>query len=111
MKLIDKAIELLRERGWIRGAEHTYQGFCLRGALRTAANLTASSCQSSAAAYGWAERACEERIYQLRGTRMSIPAWNDNYAADVDEVIGLLKLAGEDLDRQEELRTRLPLPS
>lgn len=106
MRLIDKAIELLQDHGWIRYAAHTENGFCVMGAMMRAACMTQSSGRDLCAAY----EALRNEIgpYGAIGpAQLILHFWNDDpYLGprDADEVIEKLKLANERLDLEGERR-------
>jgi hypothetical protein len=95
MQLIDKAIELLQDEGWIRGASHTSMGYCLSGALTDGWILTGQSEKE----FHWALRAV---MYEV--ARPGLTYWNDHIARDRDHVLEVLKLAGERVDLEGERR-------
>lgn len=106
MELIDRAIGFLHE-GWVRGAAHTTEGYCVLGALHAAANyqdrlLSSTEAQQRNADLDWARAAVLEQIRRTTPHVGDIAVWNDRYAEDADEVIGVLKLANEQVDTTRE---------
>lgn len=118
MKLIDKAIDLLREHGWIRGAARTVDGFCISGALEQAAlDLHYANglhtCKPSnreraeLLAHGTVASRDLDRARHLvdaainrhtcGGWTSTVP-WNDHGCRDADEAIEVMKLASERCD-------------
>lgn len=105
MELTDRAIGLLQEKGWIRYDVESEHGYCMLGALGAANSRLGGQAEE--------RRLGMERIlrsiYQVlnnRGCRdisygsyTDIPYWNDQVARDADEVIEVLKLAGELADQ------------
>ena len=111
-EVIDRAIEVLREKGWVRGSlyDPITGRFCLNGALGVATGLLdADNHHLGGLTHPdeWARRTAafhdaQQAIVAHVGT--TVPHWNDHKARDVDEVIEVLKLAGERLDLQQEGR-------
>lgn len=95
-ELTDKAIELLREKGWIRGQAFNHRGYCVMGALDKATTLT----NTSRAQLGRAMNVLMDMV------DLSPPDWNDHHARDIDHVIEVLKLVGEKLDLERERSRR-----
>lgn len=98
---LDKAIEVLHEKGWVRGMLRAQDGrVCAVGALVEAAKLSAPLLYSSEPGQAMqlmnaAERLMHEQLLQ-RGERFDgVMTWNDYTARDVDEVIEVMKLARE----------------
>jgi hypothetical protein len=105
MQLIDKAIELLQEHGWIRYAAHTENGFCVMGAMMRAACMTQSSGRDLHDAYEALGRVITPGYGSIGPAQLILHFWNDDPhlgPRDADEVIEKLKLAGERLDLEAE---------
>jgi hypothetical protein len=110
MKLIDKAIELLRDEGWIRGAAHSPEGFCLMGALDEASRRVYLHQSYDTAPVGltlphsvrWryelAAASLAKVIRRVTGRSYSVPEFNDTRCKNIDEAIEMLKLASEEAD-------------
>jgi len=95
--IIDKAIEILERDGWCRLTETNEAGqHCAIGALQWAALELGLDCNAPLHAENTAALLLSER----HGYPISVPGWNDDVAKNVDEVIGLFKLTGEELDLQ-----------
>jgi hypothetical protein len=95
MELVEKAIGELRERGWVRGElMDDFGRVCLLGALQVA--QTTVNCTQQNEVVLEAYRILLERYGYDKFD--SVEDWNDNYADSVDDVIELLKLAGERVD-------------
>src|SRR5436190_96477 len=97
MNVYDKAIDLLREHGWIRYRLRTDAGMCATGAIRIA-------CGAKRPYMVWtdAEREAVRFVASLVMAPYDLPwglsKWNDEQARNVDDVIGLLKRASEAWD-------------
>lgn len=89
MDVIDNAIQLLLEEGWIRGAAHTSMGYCLAGALTAGWVNTGERDHKMNAAF--------HAVIEELGTS-GLSYWNDHTARDRDDVVELLKLANERAD-------------
>lgn len=89
MELIDSTIQLIQEKGWVRGAAHTRQGFCLVGAMHTVwCNTGEGEDELHVAMLA---------VIAVLG-RVDVTIWNDHEARDVDHVLEVLKLANERAD-------------
>lgn len=98
-QLIERAIELIREYGWIRYANSNQNGYCMDGALAAAARENLAEVDSNEQRY--------ERYRQLSQVRQqveeillsrchaSIIDFNDDICRDADEAIEVLKLAND----------------
>jgi hypothetical protein len=101
--MIDEAIRIVQDGGWIRGHAHTAEGHCVMGAFSTArinlvmrarGDVTYQEAWAvSARAYIDAMTKVNHQINHRVSCQISIPSWNDNLARDADEVIEMLKLA------------------
>lgn len=89
MDVIDNAIQLLLEEGWIRGASHTSMGYCLTGALTEGWINTGEGDHKMNVAF-------QAVINELGSSGLSY--WNDHMARDRDHVLEVLKLANERVD-------------
>ena len=99
-EVMDRAIDILREGGWTRGATEDNGQHCLLGALWEAEKQLS---------YGGAHYINVHMVWRVLQTHhhaSNIPMWNDYVARDADEVIGVLKLAGELLDEREAAHER-----
>lgn len=110
MDLIDRAIGYLHE-GWIRGSARTTKGYCVLGALHAAANypdrlVDSTEAQQNHADIDLARAAILKQIRRDLPHVHDIAMWNDEYAADADEVLEVLKLASERVDAEMELVRR-----
>lgn len=113
-EIINKAIDILRTKGWTKGVLHdrvTGQ-YCTEGAINAATLFTcrdqrgrflpmSERIQRKAVVKNAIEDVISSLDCECSRCRTSIVAWNDQIAKDVDEVIGVLKLAGERLDAAE----------
>lgn len=103
MELTDRTIALLQEKGWVRYDIENDQGYCVLGALGVANSRMAGAHDERRRQMGRVIEAigrvlrtrCETRIESYN----DIPYWNDQVARDADEVIEVLKLAGELADQ------------
>ena len=106
--MIDEAICVLQDGGWIRGHAHTNEGYCTLGALAQArrflvmrmmrshgGELDADVWTVASQAYSDALGRILQQINGCSTYLSSVPNWNDNLARDADEVIEMLKLAKE----------------
>lgn len=101
-ELTDRAIELLRERGWtIFQREDSAGHLCMLGALALAKDGRTSLAVDVTGLPEFSAlcRAASERV----GHVCAPSTYNDHHARDVDDVIHLLKEAGEIVDRDAEL--------
>lgn len=103
MELVERAIAELRERGWVRcELMDDFGRVCLLGALQVAAT-TVDCTQHNQVVLEAYRVLLEKHGYDKFD---SVEDWNDNHAKDVDEVIELLKLAGERVDLAAERAER-----
>lgn len=104
MRIIKKAIEILREHGWIRGEAHNKDGYCMIGALDQAGRELYQLSNGTLSSAGRrqiqdARNVVTATIRDQKGrTGLSIPEWNDNYCRDIDDAIHMLKLADENAE-------------
>src|SRR4051812_24446089 len=117
VQLTDEAIKALREHGWVKGSIWSPEGYCVMGALQSAARKDWLNCYG----YGPGSRQQREAAMQIANLKLtevvralqvvlhehgfpgdSVVDWNDKHARDVDEVIGMLKLTGERMEQQTE---------
>lgn len=99
-KVTGKTIEVLRRCGWVRGTMKDDSGrFCLVGAMQQAiGELHTVLGHDNNPEEAWTRSyIAVQRTLRDRGwsTDRGIEAWNDQSARDVDEVIEVLKLAGD----------------
>jgi hypothetical protein len=94
--IYDNAIEYIHEHGWARGKFQNEKGeVCIAGAInRSALQLYGTRINESE--FDLISYILEREFgNQYWG---SITNWNDHLAKDVDEVIGVLKLASEEYE-------------
>lgn len=102
-ELIDKAIEVINEKGWCRGVLENKQGqVCTLGALEQARfqlnqERAANEVFAAIRAYVSAKHAIGEVVAERSPQCSNIPTWNDVYAESADDVIEVLKIARENI--------------
>jgi hypothetical protein len=97
-KITDVAIDVLNERHWTQGQLQDAAGqVCIRGALQVARVRLEKYMPLAAtvAKYQDADAAVLQTIQQTEPTCQSMEDWNDMWATDVEDVIGVLRRAGE----------------
>lgn len=107
--LIDKAIEVINEKGWCQNTmENEHGQVCTLGALERARHQLFHGLQESAEVFASirnyvdAKHAIGEVIAARVPHSTNIPTWNDVYAESADDVIEVLKIARENIALQEE---------
>ena len=95
--LIDKTIEVLERDGWCQFAMTNDEGrHCAVGALAVARLELGLGYEET----NHAENTMQMLLHEQTGHHIGVMPWNDDCARNVDDVIHLLKLAGEELALQ-----------
>jgi hypothetical protein len=114
VKLIDKAIELLQDIGWIQGTawepprpeQGLRGGYCMTGAMDRATELLYAGNEFEGRrkrqiAYAMVAQAIGEQEKLAEEDVPDIPDWNDCYCKDADQAIEMFKYANEKADKYE----------
>ena len=103
--IINKAIEVLRRDGWTRGTYTNAAGqHCLVGALSVAYDELGKPTGEYRRARNAVDTCVLEDLTRVgladEDDMADAMAWNDDIAAGVEDVLRILRCAGERLDRQ-----------
>ena len=81
------AIDLLRDRGWIKGGFESEKGYCLQGAINEVCHFDKSQgMRAFVHAYG--------ALNTVIGTSFSITCFNDHDCESIDDACAALEIAG-----------------
>lgn len=97
---IDKAADLIREKGWIKNRNASPAGYCMGGALRHVIGQEHENYAEFAFHLFPARQALVAEIEAMGCPVGSVIFYNDVIAENVDEILHIMKLASERFENE-----------